>query len=439
MKEIAENARFSSFFTTVMTLLGVAVGLGNVWRFPYMMGTHGGSAFLMVFALLMVIIAVPAMMCELALARSQRGATITVLANSLGSIGRVLGYVLVGGVFVAGSYYTLVVANVFYSAWFSISSGFNEQNLDLFANNLANPVMQYLMAVSVLWGALFVIWHGLKGGIERVSDTFVPFFFLVAVYLGYVALTLPGAKDATLQFMRPDFSQIGIRELSAALGQCFFSLGLGATFAMVYGKYISDSERLGSLAILSAVGDTTASLLAALFIVPTIMVFGLSLDSGPTLLFDTVPTLLAQMDNGRWVGSLMLLALALVAFLSVIAVFQVVVVSLEEAPVGIWLGKGRLFLIIGIAETALIAYPGWHPEIIGTLDLIIGSWFMVTGGLLAVIAITWSYTRADALRAVFNAGNPRLYHRIMFLWMRFVIPIALFSIVAGSIYDTFSS
>jgi len=120
MENATETPRFSSFLTTVLTLLGVAVGLGNVWRFPYMMGTYGGSAFLLLFVVLMVIIAIPALMCELALARAYRGATITVMRKSFGPFGRVLGYVLVLGVLCAGSYYTLVVGNVFFSAWYVV-------------------------------------------------------------------------------------------------------------------------------------------------------------------------------------------------------------------------------------------------------------------------------------------------------------------------------
>ena len=119
----------------------------------------------------------------------------------------------------------------------------------------------------------------------------------------------------------------------------------------------------------------------------------------------------------------MLLALALVAFLSVVAVFQVVIVSLGEERIGSWLGKGKLFLIIGVAETALIAYPGWHPEIIGTLDLIIGSWFMVTGGLLAVLAITYFQCGSTAiaspnhvsLDALCNPYRPFLNRRRFYL------------------------
>lgn len=438
MPNSAPVPTFTSFMTTVLTLLGVAVGLGNVWRFPYMMGTYGGSAFLLVFIVLMIVIAVPALMCELALARAHRGATITVLHKSFGPLGRLLGYILVIGVLLSGSYYTLVVGNVFYSAWYVVVHGFSPDNLADYSQGLGNSGLQFTVGIAVLWAAIFVIWRGLKGGIERVSETFVPFFFLVAVYLVYVALNLPGAGAAMREFLRPDFSQIGITELFAALGQCFFSVGLGASFALVYGKFISNDTNLGSVAILSASGDTLASLLATLFIVPTVIVFGMELNGGPTLLFETLPTLLTQMPAGRAFGGFLLVALSLVSFLSAVAVFQVVTVSLEEEPIGQWLGKPRLLLLIGLAETTVMIYPGWHPEIIGILDLIIGSGFMVTGGLLAVLAITWSYGKSNALQQIFTNDNPGLVDRLIFLWMRYVIPIALAGILIATIIGAIS-
>jgi len=434
----ADNPTFSSFLTTVLTLLGVAVGLGNVWRFPYMMGSYGGSAFLLLFVLFMCLIAVPALMCELALARAHRGATITVLRKSFGGVGRFLGYLLVLGVLVSGTYYTLVVGNVFYSAWYSVIHGFSSENLADFSTGLGNPVMQLAVGMAVLWSALYVIWRGLKRGIERVSETFVPFFFLVALYLIYVAMLLPGAAQAVATFLRPDFSLIGPTEVFAALGQCFFSVGLGASFALVYGKFISSDIRLGRVAAVSATGDTLASILAALFIVPTVMIFGMELNGGPRLLFETVPALLTQMPGGRVVGSFMLLSLSLVSFLSALAVYQVVSVALEEEPFGQWLGRGRLLILIGIVETLGMTYPAWHPQVIGILDLVIGSGFMVTGGLLAVVAITWSYGRAGALEEIFNDADPGPFYRLAFIWMRFVIPVALTSILLATIFGAVS-
>jgi NSS family neurotransmitter:Na+ symporter len=424
--------------TTVLSLLGVAVGLGNVWRFPYMMGSYGGSAFLLLFIVFMCLIAVPALMCELALARAHRGATITVLRKSFGPFGRFLGYVLVIGVLISGTYYTLVVGNVFYSAWYSVVKGFSSETLTDYSAGLGNPVLQMAVGMAVLWSALYVIWRGLKRGIERVSETFVPFFFIVAIYLIYVAMTLPGAGQAVVTFLTPDFSRIGPTEVFAALGQCFFSVGLGASFALVYGKFISSDIKLGRVAAVSASGDTLASILAALFIVPTVMVFGMELNGGPRLLFETVPTLLTQMPGGRWVGSFMLLSLSLVSFLSALAVYQVVSVALEEEPFGQWLGRARLLILIGIIETLGMTYPAWHPEVIGILDLVIGSGFMVTGGLLAVLAITWAYGRAGALEQIFNDSDPGPFYRLTFIWMRYVIPAALTTILVATIFGAVS-
>ncbi|MFT6956986.1 MAG: NSS family neurotransmitter:Na+ symporter [Halieaceae bacterium] len=436
MQSSAQTPTFSSFLTTVLTLLGVAVGLGNVWRFPYMMGIYGGSAFLLLFVVLMCLVGIPALMCELALARAHRGATITVLSKSFGPFGRILGYIMVLGILCSGSYYTLVVGNVFYSAWYSMVHGFTSQTLGDFSTDLSNSGLQYTISLVVLWAGLYVIGRGLKRGIERVSEICVPFFFVVAIYLVYVATNLPGATAAVTEFFKPDFSQIGITELFAALGQVFFSVGLGATFVLVYGKYISDETKLGRVAILSASGDTLASILATLFIVPTVIVFGMELNGGPTLLFETVPALLSEMPTGRVVGSFMLGALSLVSFLSAVAVFQVVFVSLSEEPVGQWLGKKYLLLSIGLVESLAMIYPGWHPEIIGILDLIIGSGFMVTGGLLAVLAMTWCYGRAGAMQQIFTAENPGPVYGLVFIWMRYVIPVALFGILMATIVGT---
>jgi len=438
MQDSQGNATFSSFMTTVLTLLGVAVGLGNVWRFPYMMGSYGGSAFLLLFVLLMVIVGVPALMCELALARAHRGGTITVMHKGFGPFGRVLGYGLVAGVLTAGSYYPLIVGNVFFSAWYVILNGFTPDNLDEFGAALGNKPVQFIIGLAVLWASLFVIWRGLKRGIERVSETFVPFFFLVACYLVYTALSLPGAGAAVLEFMQPDFSAIGITELFAALGQVFFSIGLGASFALVYGKFISADTNLGGVAALSAGGDTLASLLATLFIIPTVILFNLELNSGPTMLFETVPALIAQMPAGRVVGSFLLLSLSLVAFLSCVAIYQVISVALEEEPIGRALGRPRLLLLIGVVQMLMMVYPAWHPEIIGILDLIVGSGFMVTGGLFAVLAITWSYGRSRAMQEIFTTTTPSAVDSLVFLWMRYAIPVALIGILGATFLGAIS-
>lgn len=436
--ETSAGARFTTFLATVMTLAGVAIGLGNVWRFPYMMGAFGGSAFLIIYITFMLIIAVPALTAELALARSYRGATITVMRRSFGSFGRVAGYLLVGGVLVASSYYTLVVGNVFYSAWFSMTNGFNPENIPGFSHNLVSPELQSLIAVAIAWLSVWVIDRGLVDGVERVSKLFVPFFFLISLYLIYATLSLPGAVEELKLFLQPDFSRIGVREVFAAMGQCFFSSGLGAAYILVYGKYLRDDTNLHSAAALTAFSDTAASLLASLFVVPAVLVFGLQMSSGPQLLFGTLPQLFAAMPGGRLFGTLMLIALCLVAFLSVIALFQVISVGLLEEPLGRKLGPRRTLVCAGILVSVMILIPANHLDWIQTMDLIFGSGFPIFGGTLVLIAMTWRIPRAEMYRQ-FGWRTPiGPLRRAMVYWLQWGIPVLLAAVLGATIYDAAS-
>ena len=426
---------FGSSLSTVLTLAGVAIGLGNVWRFPYMMGSYGGSAFLMLFLVLMLVIAVPALMAELSLARHYRGATIKVLRSSWGGFGRFLGYVLVAAVGIAASYYLVIVANVFYSAGFSLFEGYSDASLPAYAAGLGNSPMQYVIGLSILWSTLFVISVGLKSGVERISKLFVPFFFLVCLYLVYFTLSQPGAIAASVEFLKPDFALIGFTEVFAALGQCFFSAGLGAAYIMVYGKFLRQDESIGKIAGLTAMSDLGASLLASLFIVPSVLIFALPLDSGPQLIFDTLPRLFALMDGARFTAPLFLVALSLIAFLSVVASFNVVTLSLEEEPLGQRWGRNKLLLVIGLLESVMLIAPTWNPEIIGPLDLMFGSGSPVLGCLFAVLAIAWRVKRQDAFKQMFLTAEPGSKSRLLFAWIQWGIPAVLTVILVGTVYS----
>jgi NSS family neurotransmitter:Na+ symporter len=431
----SSSGLFGSPLSTVLTLAGVAIGLGNVWRFPYMMGSFGGSAFLILYLLLMLVIAVPAMMAELSLARHYRGATIKVLRLSFGNFGRWLAWLLVAGVTIAASYYLFVVANVLYSAGFSLLVGFSDAALPQYSKGLETPLLQYGIGLLILWSAILVISLGLKSGVERISKIVVPFFFLVCLYLVYFTLRQPGAIDISLRFLDPDFSRIGFTEVFAALGQCFFSAGLGAAYIMVYGKYLQQDAPIGKVAGYTAMSDLSASLLASLFIVPSVLLFALPLDSGPHLLFDTLPRLFALMGGARFAASLFLIALFLIAFLSVIAAFNVVCLSLEEEPLGEHWGRSRLLLLIGAAETFLLIPPTWNPQIIGPLDMLFGSGTPVLGGLFAVLALGWRIGRHEALQQMFATTSPGTASRLLFAWVQWLIPAALASILIGSVYS----
>ena len=186
-------------------MVGVAVGLGNVWRFPYMMGRFGGSAFLFVYLFFVLAFAVPALMGEWALGRATRRGPLGALTAALGPGGRWLGAVLLVTVLVANSYYVVIIANVAYTAVFALLRGFGDSTLASYQTGLENGLLQAAVSAGIIGSAMLVLYRGLNRGIERISKLFVPFFGLVVAYLIITSLSLPGAVDHLFNFLRPDF------------------------------------------------------------------------------------------------------------------------------------------------------------------------------------------------------------------------------------------
>lgn len=418
----------------ILTMLGVAIGLGNVWRFPYMMGRYGGSAFLFVYILLTLVFAFPALIAEMSLGRISRQGTIGALKTGFGSRGgKIAGYFFTGVVTIAGSYYAVVVANVFFTAGFSLFPGFAAVNNKIYDAWLANPLLQYFLTLLLIVAAMLLIRQGLVAGIERISKRFMPFFFLALVYMIVHALTLPGAGEKFVQFLNPDFSQMGVRELFAALGQAFFSVGLGGTFIVTYSGYLTQEERIPHIALFTALGDAGASLLFSLFLIPSILVFGLDMTQGPRLIFHTFPELFAAMPGGRIVGPLFLFPLATVAFLSLVAAYQVPYTTLSNEWQSI--RSSRWLLVIGVVQAVLAIPSAWSATLIGYLDLIFGSGMQVLGSAVAVVCLTWGLSRNTVMAEMFNADQMGLRHRLVYTWMRWVIPLALTGGLASYIIE----
>ena len=429
---MAKRPVFSSQLATVLTLVGVAVGLGNVWRFPYMMGRYGGSAFLFVYLLFTVMFAVPALMGEISLGKVRRRGIIGAFDDAFGArAGRMVGIMLLVTILVASSYYVVVIANVFYSAGYAAISGFAPENLPVYERLLGNGWLQYGIAVVILSASLIILLRGLKGGIEVVSKLFMPFFLLVVLYLIWSAWHLDGAPEKFLLFLRPDFGALELPHIFAALGQAFYSLSLGGTFMVVYGSYLREETRIPRLALLTGMGDVAAALLASLFIVPTILVFGLDMTGGPRLIFSTLPHLFSILPGGQPIATLFLLALGLASVLSLVAALEVAANALSQA---LQWSRSRCLLLIGTLELCLALPSAFDPDVIGVLDLIFGSGMQVLGSGLALLALTWGGQRAGILKAVF--GRPAQWqHHLYFLWVKWVVPLVLLAVLIGYIYS----
>jgi NSS family neurotransmitter:Na+ symporter len=427
---------YSSRIATILTLVGVAVGLGNVWRFPYMMGKYGGSAFFAVYLIFTILFAVPALMAEMSVGREIGGGTLVAFKRMFGRVwGTFVGLMLLFTVLIAGSYYAVVVANVVFTTGFSILSGFDSTaQIFSFKALLRNGLAQYLITLVLVAAALIVVHRGLRRGIELISKIVVPFFALSICGLIVYAFSLPGALGHLQGFLQPEFSALTAEQIFAALGQSFFSVGLGGTFMIVYGSYLKETESIPKIALATCLGDTGASLLASLFLVPTILVFGLDIASGPGLIFATLPELFGQMPMGRILGSVFLLALSAVAFLSMVAAYEVVVegVDKELFPKT---SRGKVVIMAGIAMAALTLPTSFYPSLIGTLDLVFGSGMQIFGSMLAVIGVTWALGSIIVKKQLFGTDADSQVTAVTFIWMKWAIPAVLLSVLLGYIYS----
>ena len=436
MRALADRQQFSSRFTTILTMVGVAVGLGNVWRFPYMMGEYGGSAFLIVYLVFTLALAIPALMAEWTLGRETGKGPIGAFSAVWGHRwGRRIGSLIVFTMIVSTSYYIVVIGNIAFSAWFSVAFGFSDETLPSFHSQFANGWLQYFFAIIVLLLCVFVLTRGLNKGIEAVSRLFVPFFGLVIIYLVINAFFLEGAPARFAEFLKPDFSVLRAEHIFAALGQAFFSLGLAGTIMVIYGSYMRPDQRIPRVAISTAIGDVAAAVIASLFIVPTILVFDLDLSQGPTLIFSTLPKLFSVMPGGRVLGSAFLLALCLIAFLSALGALEAIIGSIsEEFRSGA--ARIRVIGIILVVEALIMLPSSLDPGIVGKLDLVFGSGMQMLGSAMAVIGVTWGMGRARTRLQLFGEAQS-VWHDRLFLWLKWIVPGLMIIVIAGYVLSQF--
>lgn len=399
-----------------------------------MMGKYGGSAFLAVYLLLTILFAFPALMAEMTLGRMSGQGTLDALRLSFGKrYGSILGYALLAVVSIAGSYYAVVVANVVFTTFFSGVVGFSPDSKASYQALLVNGWLQYGFTLALITLSLYIIHRGLTSGIERVSKRVMPVFFLALVYMIIHALSLPNAIDKCLEFLQPNFSVLGMPEIFAALGQAFFSVGLGGTFVVVYSGFLRKNDNIPKVALYTALGDAGASLLFSLFLIPSILVFGLDMASGPSLIFNTFPELFGAMPGGRFVGTLFLLSISIVAFLSLVAAYQVPFTSMQiEKPL---VENKKILLVIGLIQAVLAMPSSLYPNIIGSLDLVFGSGMQVFGSALCIIGLTWRMKRSTILNQMFQMDRESGLHMLAYFWIKWIIPLALLAVLLAYVYD----
>lgn len=407
-----------------LALLGVSIGLGNFWRFPYMMGIFGGGAFLAVYLIVVVVVGVPALLAELTLGRATRRGPVEAFRRAGLPAGNAVGGFLFVGVAMAMTYYMVVLGWIV--AFFFLAAGWGlglvEMDTTSFAALHARWPLQMFFAAVVATGAALVVSRGVRDGIERASRAFLPVFGVLTLVLAIWSLTLPGASDGLRYMFTFDWSALTPRGVMAAVGQAFFSLGLGGTFLVIYGSYIPAEANMPRRAVVTATGDVLASLLGVLVIMPLAFAYGLSPASGPPLLFEVLPTAFRAMPAGALFGALFFLGLGSVAFLSGVAAIEVLVGSLADLRgwsrrKSVW-GVSALLVVLGLPAMVSLDYIVWS-------DLVWGSTMQPLGSVAAMAALAWGMGRDKVRRELLRSGDLPAWVNLWFEWIRWVIPIAV--------------
>lgn len=433
-------------FGTVATTIGVAVGLGNLWRFPYMAGEFGGAAFVAFYLLAVVAVGVPGLTAEWLLGRHTRRGPVGAFERAGFPGGRALGWVFFVGVTAATGYYAAVVG---WTAWHGAAELARAGGLSLDPSLVLPPETGvrpagYLagagLTLAVIGSAAAVLLRGVRDGIERVSRVAAPALFAILVVLIVRSLTLDGAAEGVRWFVASfDPSELTPAVMVAALGQAVFSLALGGTFMVVYGSYMGSDEELLGNALYTAAGDTAAGLLGGLAIFPAVFALGLEPAGGPDLVFTTLPRVFAAMPGGSLLGALFFAGLTAAAFLSVVAAFEVLVAGLaDNTRLGrrpaVWAVAGAVVLFSLPPTVNMAWFVPW--------DLTFGSGLQMGGALLAALCVGWALDRGAALRELAAAagdgevdgdarGGPDPSSvRWLYRWVRFVVPAAVALVAA---------
>lgn len=410
-----------------MTMIGVAVGLGAVWRFPYMVGKFGGAAFVLFYLAIVLFIGIPALTAEWILGRHTRRGTLG--AYEMGGLpgGKYVGYFLFFIVFWATGYYSNALGWVGFHAFGEMVNAFGG-NLDpgiilppQQGFDPASLFLQLLMTALVIFTCGLVLVKGLRRGIEKTSKWIVPSLFGILVVLILRAVTLPGAKKGVEWFIGGfRFDELTPSVMAAALGMAFFSMSLGGTFMVIYGSYLEKKSSISKNAVFTGIAASMAGLLAGFAIFPAVFAFDLEPSSGPGLIFSTLPKTFDLMPVGWLFGLLFFAGLFGAAYLSDVAAFEVLVGGLLDNS-----GMSRKSAVFWVCSLVYILAipPMINMKVFVPWDLTFGSGMQALGSLLAVLTAAWFIKRYEFLTEL--DIEKAFYRNFLYWWLRVIVPAAV--------------
>lgn len=428
-----ERAKFGSKMGVILATAGSAIGLGNVWRFPYMAGENGGAAFIIFYILCVVMLGLPCMVSEFIIGRHAQANTARAYNKiSASRIWTAVGCLSVLTGFLITSYYAVVSGwclQYIYASLMGHLDGDPEYFKQYFANFSTHPVKPIVWTVAILGITHLVIQHGVRDGIERASKMLMPTLFILLLVLVVSSCLLPNAIAGIEFLFKPDFSKVTPDVLLGALGQSFYSMSIGMGCLCTYASYFSRNTNLVRSAVQIGIIDTFVAILAGLMIFPAAFSVGVSPDSGPSLIFITLPNVFQQAFSGMpLVGYIISLAfyalLSLAALTSLISLHEVSTAFFHEE---LHIGRKKAALIVTLSCSVLGAFcslslGGYEvmsflgKTLFDIFDFVTGQVFLPVCGFLTCLMVGW-YLPHKLVRDEFtNWGTLRgsLFHVYLF-------------------------
>jgi len=424
----AVHAHWSSRFAFIMAAVGSAVGLGNLWRFPFQTGQNGGSAFVIIYIACVVFIALPVLMAEFSIGRHSQQSAVSSTRKMAQDAGRSANWSFVGWVCMAGGFLVLTTYSViagqvmaFSAAGFMGGFGAEDGNMPFMGGEMWG----------LFWHALFmfltimIVARGLKGGIERVVTILMPLFFVTLIGLTIYAISSGLSNGATARafsyLFTPDFSAVDGGTFVAALGQAFFSVGVASAIMITYGSYLTRDTNIAQSGVIIAGADTMVALVAGMMIFPIVFAFGVDPAAGMGLIFDALPNMFAEMPGGNIVGGAFFFLAFIAALTSSISLLEAGVAFLDEHStfgrgVATWLLGGFAFMI-GAGAIWSSAYAGEF------VDILSGEILLPFGGFLIAVFVGWVLPK-QLLRDEMQHASKGMF-AFFHIMMRYVVPVAV--------------
>lgn len=442
----SERGNFASKLGIVLATAGSAVGLGNVWRFPYMAGENGGAVFILIYFICVLLLGIPCMISEFIVGRHAQSNTARAFRKlSGGTVWSLIGYMGVLTGFLITGYYAVVSGWCLHYMWSSLLghlSGDPAYFQQFFVDFSSNPMKPVFWLVIIMLMTYLIVEHGVQKGIERASKILMPTLFLLLLLIVVSSCMLPGAEKGIAFLLKPDWSSINGDVFLSALGQSFYSLSIAMGCICTYASYFSRQTNLANSAMQIGIIDSLVAILAGLMIFPAAFSVGVSPDSGPSLIFITLPNVFQQAFSSMpllgYVISLLFYALLTLAALTSLMSLVEVSTAFCQEEMHISRKKATLLVVstasvIGVlCSFSLGAYDGLQllgKSLFDVFDFVTGQIFLPVVGFLTCIFVGWFVPHKVVRDEFTNWGTlrGRFFHFYLFL-VKYVCPLCIFFI-----------